>query len=142
MSDTWNSLSRAIREIHNNNASNLSFEENYRYAYNLVLHKQGEMLYSGVKALVAENVDLLVDREVKPAFPTGVSDDPASRSQEMERLLKAVKVIWDEHTGNMSKLRDILKYVVCETHSLSLFCILGQQQCQRIVSTPREQMSL
>jgi cullin 3 len=113
MSDTWNALSRAIREIHNNNASNLSFEENYRYAYNLVLHRQGEILYDGVKTLVAENVDRLVEREVKPAFPTGVTSDAASRSQEMESLLKAVKVVWDEHTGNMSKLRDILKYVVC-----------------------------
>lgn len=105
-------MSKAIREIHNNNASNLSFEENYRYAYNLVLHKQGEMLYNGVKSLIAENVDRLANREVIPAFPAGASNDPASRSQEMERLLKALKVVWDDHTGSLSKLRDILKYVV------------------------------
>lgn len=42
----------AITEIHNKNASSLSFEELYRNAYNLVLHKHGDLLYSGVKQSV------------------------------------------------------------------------------------------
>ena len=40
--------STAIGEIHNKNASSLSFEELYRNAYNLVLHKHGDLLYAGV----------------------------------------------------------------------------------------------
>lgn len=39
--DTWTKLSHAIREIQNHNASKLSFEEHYRYAYNMVLYKRG-----------------------------------------------------------------------------------------------------
>ena len=38
-------LQGAIHEIHKQNASGLSFEELYRNAYNMVLHKYGEMLY-------------------------------------------------------------------------------------------------
>lgn len=38
--DTWAKLATAIREIQNHNASKLSFEEHYRYAYNLVLFKR------------------------------------------------------------------------------------------------------
>lgn len=38
--DTWSKLSVAIREIQNHNASKLSFEEHYRYAYNMVLFKR------------------------------------------------------------------------------------------------------
>lgn len=38
--DTWAKLAAAIREIQNHNASRLSFEEHYRYAYNLVLFKR------------------------------------------------------------------------------------------------------
>lgn len=38
--DTWAKLSNAIREIQNKNAPKISFEENYRYAYNMVLHKR------------------------------------------------------------------------------------------------------
>ena len=43
--NTWIALKSAIAEIHNQNASTLSFEELYRNAYNLVLHKHGELLY-------------------------------------------------------------------------------------------------
>eukprot|EP00985_Skeletonema_marinoi_P003422 scaffold1473_cov211-Skeletonema_marinoi.AAC.1 len=35
-------------EIHNRNASTLSFEELYCNAYNLVLHKHGNLLYEGI----------------------------------------------------------------------------------------------
>ncbi|KAJ7773239.1 Cullin-domain-containing protein [Mycena metata] len=48
---TWADLANNIREIQNHNAPNLSFEENHRFAYNMVLHKQGEMLYRGVNQL-------------------------------------------------------------------------------------------
>ncbi|KAH8118023.1 ubiquitin ligase SCF complex subunit Cullin [Phellopilus nigrolimitatus] len=109
--ETWSSLSNAIREIHNHNAANLSFEENYRFAYNLVLHKQGSLLYNGVKGLISENIDKLAETEVKPAFPSSVSADPTQKSQEVERFLKAIRNSWDDHIGSMSKLRDILKYM-------------------------------
>ena len=47
-SQTWNVLAKAIDEIYDRNASQLSFEELYRNAYNLVLHKHGTLLYDGV----------------------------------------------------------------------------------------------
>ena len=87
LSDTWASLSKAIQEIHAHNASNLSFEENYRFAYNLVLHKQGKQLYDGVKDLIGQNINKLADTIVRPAFPSSVNNDQASKSQESERFL-------------------------------------------------------
>ena len=117
MTETWTALSKAIREIHNHNASNLSFEENYRFAYNLVLHKQGKQLYDGVKELILENINKLAETQVKPAFPSSVDGDPAQKSQEVERFLKAVRHSWDDHISSMSKLRDILKYMVCTISS-------------------------
>src|SRR5210317_2552744 len=45
---TFQSLASAMDEIHNRNASTLSFEELYRNAYNLVLHKHGNLLYEGI----------------------------------------------------------------------------------------------
>jgi len=112
LDETWLRLSANIREIHNQNASILSFEENYRYAYNMVLHKNGAVLYNGVCQLVAENIDKLAQTQIIPAFPSGSSKDPAQQSQEGELLLKALRRVWDDHTGNMSKLRDLLKYMV------------------------------
>jgi hypothetical protein len=45
---TWKIIEHAIHEIYNHKASGLSFEELYRNAYNMVLHKYGEKLYSGL----------------------------------------------------------------------------------------------
>ncbi|KAI6119499.1 Cullin [Pisolithus croceorrhizus] len=109
--DTWNRLSKNIREIHMHNASFLSFEENYRYAYNMVMYKSGSMLYNGVRDLVAENVDRLAEEDIISSFPKGTSGDPVQQGQENEMLLRALRRVWDDHTGNMSKLRDLLKYM-------------------------------
>ncbi|XP_031250019.1 cullin-3B-like [Pistacia vera] len=45
---TWKILEHAIHEIYNHNDSGLNMEELYRNAYNMVLHKFGEKLYSGL----------------------------------------------------------------------------------------------
>ncbi|KAJ7274406.1 Cullin-domain-containing protein [Mycena haematopus] len=107
---TWADLAHNIREIQNHNAPNLSFEENHRFAYNMVLHKKGEMLYNGVNALVAENLDHLANTQVIPTFPSGSSDETV-QSQEAEMLLKALRNIWDDHVSNMHRLGQILKYM-------------------------------
>ena len=50
----WNTLKDAIQKIYAQKASQLSYEELYRTAYNLVLHKHGEMLYDNVKKTTVE----------------------------------------------------------------------------------------
>jgi cullin 3 len=108
-------LSRNIREIHAHNAFRLSFEENHRFAYNIVLAKKGALLYDGVCTLVRENLDRLAREEVVPTFPTSADvdgADPAAQSDERTLLLKALRKVWEDHHGNMCKLRDILKYMV------------------------------
>ncbi|KAI0749766.1 Cullin-domain-containing protein [Daedaleopsis nitida] len=109
--ETWAKLSRNIVEIQNHNAANLSFEENHRYAYNMVLYKHGDKLYRGSTQLIAENLEKLAKEYIIPAYPAGVSDDPVQKSQEGEMLLKALKKVWDDHTSSTSKLRDVLKYM-------------------------------
>ncbi|PIL35566.1 transcription factor [Ganoderma sinense ZZ0214-1] len=111
MDETWAKLSRNIVEIQNHNAANLSFEENHRYAYNMVLYKNGDKLYKGSTQLVAENLDKLAKEYIIPAFPTGVTEDAMQKSQEGEMLLKAMKKVWDDHTSSLSKLRDVLRYM-------------------------------
>ena len=45
----WETIQDAIYKIYNKQASSLSYEELYRTAYSLVLHKHGQMLYDRVK---------------------------------------------------------------------------------------------
>ena len=50
----WNIIKDAIKKIYEQKASQLSYEELYRTAYNMVLHKHGEMLYENVKKTTVE----------------------------------------------------------------------------------------
>ncbi|KIR42148.1 Cullin 3, partial [Cryptococcus deuterogattii 99/473] len=102
-------------------ASRLSFEEHYRYAYNLVLFKHGDQLYNGVRTLVIEHLDRLAEEKIVPTFPRsggtrgagklGGGAEAVERATEGDRFLKAVKGVWEDHTGSMRKLKDVLKYM-------------------------------
>lgn len=87
----------------------------------MVLYRSGEMLYNGVCNLVVENLNELSKSEVIPAFPTGGTGDRMQETQEDETLLKALRRIWDDHISSMSKLRDILKYMVRHICSICPF---------------------
>ena len=87
----------------------------------MVTQKHGEMLYQGVSLLVVQNLDRLAQEVILPAFPTGVSDDPIHESQEGERLLKALTNVFEDHSGSMVKLSQILKYMVPLSRRLSMF---------------------
>lgn len=58
----WNTIKEAIHKIYAKQASTLSYEELYRTAYNLVLHKHGELLYTGVKNTTIELLQPIVDK--------------------------------------------------------------------------------
>ena len=81
-SETWDVLANAIDEIYNRNASQLSFEELYRNAYNLVLHKHGTLLYEGVSDKLSSHLLATVDR---------LADTPDSS------LLEEMATTWSEH---------------------------------------------
>jgi len=93
---TWDALARAIDEIYNRNASQLSFEELYRNAYNLVLHKHGTLLYDGVSDKISLHLLETVER---------LADVPDSS------LLEDMAHTWNEHQITMIMVRDILMYM-------------------------------
>ena len=80
--DTWNILAKAIDEIYNRNASQLSFEELYRNAYNLVLHKHGTLLYEGVTEKINSHLNKTAER---------LSNTPSNS------LLEELSTTWAEH---------------------------------------------
>lgn len=64
MNEVWNkSLKTAIQEIQKKNNSGLSFEELYRNAYTMVLHKHGEKLYTGTREVVIEHLIQKVNKQ-------------------------------------------------------------------------------
>jgi cullin 3 len=95
-SKTWKLLKGAIHEIHKQNASGLSFEELYRNAYNMVLHKYGDHLYDGLKSTVLEHL-----KEVANQVAASVDDN----------FLTELNKAWSDHKISMLMIRDILMYM-------------------------------
>jgi cullin 3 len=86
---TWGALANAIDEIYNRNASQLSFEELYRNAYNLVLHKYGTLLYEGVTEKLHQHLTATAKR-------LGRVPDSS--------LLEEISITWAEHQVNLLKI--------------------------------------
>ncbi|KAL9103254.1 MAG: hypothetical protein Q9187_009028, partial [Circinaria calcarea] len=118
---TWAILASALREIHTKNASKLSFEQLYRNAYKIVLKKRGETLYLQVKQFEEE----WLTHEIRPQIlaslspsllvgDTGTSTGTTATEKRAagERLMQALKHVWDEHNLCMNMTTDILMYMV------------------------------
>lgn len=78
--DIWNLLKNAIQEIQKKNNSGLSFEELYRNAYTMVLHKHGERLYNGLKEVVTDHLTGKVSPSILRGFISHVSRSTISSS--------------------------------------------------------------
>ncbi|KAJ3700553.1 hypothetical protein LUZ61_004258 [Rhynchospora tenuis] len=93
---TWKVLEHAIHEIYNNNASRLSFEELYRSAYNMVLHKYGDKLYTGLVATMTGHLNKIAK-----------SIESAQGGLFLEKLNQK----WADHNKALQMIRDILMYM-------------------------------
>ncbi|KAF9244461.1 Cullin repeat-like-containing domain protein [Melanogaster broomeanus] len=77
----------------------------------MILFKSGPMLYEGVCQLIADNLDRLAKEDIIPTLPNGGSNDPLEQGQEAELLLRALRRVWDDHTGGLLKMQEIVKYM-------------------------------
>ncbi|OEL17322.1 Cullin-3A [Dichanthelium oligosanthes] len=93
---TWKVLEHAIHEIYNHNASGLSFEELYRSAYNMVLHKYGEKLYDGLQSTMTRRL-----KETSKSIETAQGG----------LFLEELNAKWMEHNKALQMIRDILMYM-------------------------------
>jgi cullin 3 len=127
----------AMTEIYNRNASQLSFEELYRTAYNLVLHKHGGLLYDGVADKMTRHLQTVVERllavnaSTSSASAEGAATDAAaaasgaaaampssgggtsssSSALSAALLLSTMAGLWREHVLTLVMIRDILMYM-------------------------------
>ncbi|XP_021722915.1 cullin-3A-like [Chenopodium quinoa] len=107
---TWKILEHAIEEIYNENASGLSFEELYRNAYNMVLHKYGEKLYSGLVTTMTSHL-----KDISKSIESAQGD----------AFLEELNRKWAEHNKALQMIRDILMYMdrtfVPSTHKTPVY---------------------
>ncbi|CAD6249503.1 unnamed protein product [Miscanthus lutarioriparius] len=93
---TWKVLEHAIHEIYNHNASGLSFEELYRSAYNMVLHKYGEKLYDGLQSTMTWRL-----KEISKSIEAAQGG----------LFLEELNAKWMDHNKALQMIRDILMYM-------------------------------
>lgn len=96
-SGIWQSLKSAIQEIQKKNNGGLSFEELYRNAYTLVLHKKGDLLYEGVKEVIKEHLEEKIRVDVLNSINN--------------QFLQVLNQVWSDHQTSMMMIRDILMYM-------------------------------
>ncbi|CAK8698385.1 unnamed protein product [Clavelina lepadiformis] len=97
VSNIWDLLKKAIQEIQKKNNGGLSFEELYRNAYTMVLHKYGEKLYNGLREVVTEHLTQKVRIDVLKSLNNN--------------FLQTLNAAWDDHQTCMVMIRDILMYM-------------------------------
>ncbi|XP_061549374.1 cullin-3-B-like isoform X3 [Phycodurus eques] len=93
----WALLKNAIHEIQRKNNSGLSFEELYRNAYTMVLHKHGEKLYTGLREVVTEHLINKVRQDVLKCLNN--------------KCLQILNQEWNDHQTATIMIRDILMYM-------------------------------
>lgn len=97
VNNIWSLLKNAIQEIQKKNNSGLSFEELYRNAYTMVLHKHGEKLYTGLREVVTDHLVHKVKEDVLQSLNNN--------------FLQTLNIAWNDHQTSMVMIRDILMYM-------------------------------
>ncbi|KAL8440423.1 hypothetical protein Efla_000311 [Eimeria flavescens] len=123
----WLSLKDAFSHIFNHNAASLSFEELYRYAYTLVLHKRGQNLYEGTYLCVEAQL-----RGVAAAI---------RRQTDARSFMDLFLSSWNDHAVNMGLASDILMYLdknFVPPHRLTPVYAMGMQLFYELVLKDRE----
>ncbi|KIN04667.1 hypothetical protein OIDMADRAFT_142515 [Oidiodendron maius Zn] len=116
----WDILRLALRQIHEKNASQLSFEQLYRASYKIVLKKQGNVLYDRVKeyeeqwfgSQVMPAIRKLITNNLVNITLGGVSGATANeRRLTGEEFLNGLKASWEDHNTVMNMTTDVLMYM-------------------------------
>jgi len=116
----WDILKGALTDIHNKNASRLSFENLYRASYKIVLRKKGQLLYERVKAFEEEwfrnhvlppIAELISGNLISVALLQMPGSSAHERRETGERFLRGIRSTWEDHNMSMNMVADILMYL-------------------------------
>ena len=114
-------VKHAMIQVYEHNAKTLYFEQVYRKAYNLVLHKYGDLLYNCIATTMQENLMNEAGRLV------GIPD---------ENLLKELLGKWEHHKTSTLIFKDLFMYVdrvYVTQHNKAKIYVLGLRTFRDVV---------
>lgn len=118
---SWTNLSSSLTQIHTGTASNLSYEQLYRFAYRIVLKKKGDQLYGRVRDFerdwLTNNVCTVIQTLLTTSLLTSPQAGPSGASVNERRVagesfLNGVRKAWQDHQICMNMVADVLMYLV------------------------------
>ncbi|KAL5334244.1 Cullin [Aspergillus crustosus] len=116
----WKALSQSLKKIHTKDASELSFEQLYRNAYNIVLIHRGDDLYEQTVQLEKEWLCDDIQKRVVAGISPGlllakevidIQDQATERRVAGEKFLSVLKEVWEDHQLCMQMITDVLMYM-------------------------------
>jgi cullin 3 len=123
---SWTNLSSSLLQIHTGTASNLSYEQLYRFAYRIVLKKKGDQLYGRVREFerdwLTNNVCNVIQTLLSASLLTSPQAGPSGASLNERRVageafLNGVKKAWQDHQICMGMVADVLMYLVSQAEN-------------------------
>jgi cullin 3 len=117
----WQQLQTAIGTIYDQNVSILSYEELYRNAYNLVLHKHGDYLYSNIMQTIRDYLQI---------SKIGIIE------AKDEHILNVTVHAWSFHILAFAMIKDILMYMdrsYCIPRKKPLVYTMALQQFREVL---------
>lgn len=120
---SWSNLSSSLTQIHTGTASNLSYEQLYRFAYRIVLKKKGDQLYTKVREFerdwLKNNVCTVIQTLLTASLLTSPQAGTSGASVNERRVageafLSGVRKAWHDHQICMNMVADVLMYLVSE----------------------------
>ncbi|KRZ83754.1 Cullin-3 [Trichinella sp. T8] len=122
---TWELLRGAIQKIQIQNNSVLSFEELYRNAYTLVLHKHGDKLYNGLREVITEHLQkkdrvYVSQHSVDPVYDLGLI------------LFRDEVIRYDGIRDNLSNT--LLNMIMAERHGEAIHMLSVKNACLMLMA--------
>lgn len=119
----WGTLAASFQQIHQKQASSLSYEELYRAAYQLVLKKKGERLYESVDQFERNYLTVHIQNQVKSLISDSLTrlhlapsatygSSVSERHSAGERFLKGLRNEWTDHCICLNMISDVTMYLV------------------------------
>ncbi|XP_068169694.1 cullin-3-like, partial [Antennarius striatus] len=97
VNNIWDLLKSSIQEIQWKITTRVSFEDQYKNVYLMVISKHGDKLYAGVKETVIEHLTSKVREDILNSLNNS--------------FLQAMNQAWTDHQTTMVMIRDVVMYM-------------------------------
>ncbi|RUS26085.1 Cullin repeat-like-containing domain protein [Jimgerdemannia flammicorona] len=123
--DAWEVIAQGIWNVLHKNLLDVLPGDLYRRVYNIILHKNGDKLYQGVRDIITQHLEAVARDQIAPALGVGARLRP--EASEVRR-----QMAWEDYLTAIRLVGDILLYMVCGFFIPFADCLLLFINCDRV----------